>query len=77
MSRAGRVAPTFKPVKVNKFDDNGVNMIVIRGGALDDGEAWIPDEQVIQGGDREFIKITKKDAMLAKLCGLRFTRSRP
>ena len=51
MSRAGRVAPAFKPVKVSKFDDNGVNTIVIRGGALDDGEAWIPDEQVIQVGD--------------------------
>ena len=76
MSRAGRVAPAFKPVKVIEFDDNGVNMIVIRGGALDDGEAWIPDEQVVQANDHEFIKITKTDGMLAKLCGTRFTRSR-
>ena len=76
MSRAGRVAPTFKPVKVSKFDDNGCNTIVIRGGALDDGEAWIPGEQVVQVQDHEFIKITKTDVMLAKLCGTRFTRSR-
>ena len=77
MSRAGRVATTFKPVKVSKFDDNGVNVIVIRGGALDDDEAWIPDEQVVQVNDHDFIKITKTGCgMLAKLCGVRFTRSR-
>ena len=76
MSRAGRVTPAFKPVKVSKFDDNGVNTIVIRGGCLDECEAWIPDEQVVQVNDHEFIKITKTDGMLAKLCGNRFTRSR-
>lgn len=79
MSRAGRVATTFKPVKVSKVsecDSNGVSMIVIRGGALDDGEAWIPGEQVVQVENIDFIKITKTDGMLAKLCGTRFTRSR-
>ena len=74
MSR-GSVARKFKEVCVSKFDHNGVDVVVIRGGALDDQEAWLPND-VVKENDREFIKITKTDTMLSKLCGCRFTRSK-
>ena len=70
-----RAAREFNKVYVSKFDHNGVPVVAIRGGAFDDEEAWLPND-VVNGDNHEFIKITKRDTMLSKLCGCRFTRNK-
>ena len=65
----------FRRVSVTKLtNDEGETVPIIRGGFLDDEEVWAPNCTVTLG-DVTFIKLTKTNFMLCRICGGRPTRN--